>query len=160
MSNDQSIANRFADYYAEVSKHSNTAAGTVSSEDILLTRLLSYSGDVNLYNGVVDSNLIQNFIDKLEDKKASDFDKLSAEYLKYCHPVVISCITILFSLFVTCHYVPDNFGIWITVPIPKDESRISAKKTEDFRGITISPVISKVFESVIYFVIGDRYLKS
>ena len=43
-------------------------------------------------------------------------------------------------------YIPDDFGICVTVPIPKDSSKGSNSRMEQFRGITILPVISKVFE--------------
>ena len=63
-----------------------------------------------------------------------------------------------------CGCVPKDFGLSYTVPILKDsKSSVSKSLTmDDFRGITISPVISKVFESCIldryqqYFVTSDN----
>jgi len=43
-------------------------------------------------------------------------------------------------------YVPNQFGEGITIPIPKANLNKINIKPDDFRGITISPVISKVFE--------------
>ena len=43
-------------------------------------------------------------------------------------------------------YVPDDFGQGITVRIPKNGYK-AISNSNDFRGITINPVISKVFES-------------
>ena len=63
-------------------------------------------------------------------------------------------------MFVTCNYVPDSFGLGIIIPILKDSSGCNFKKIEDFRCITISPVISKVFEMVLYKVIGESYMFS
>ena len=42
--------------------------------------------------------------------------------------------------------IPDSFGMGLMVPIPKSDSASSNTVTADFRGITISPVVSKVFE--------------
>ena len=56
-----------------------------------------------------------------------------------------------------CGCVPNDFGLSYTVPILKDSKNSVSKSLtmDDFRGITISPVMSKVFESFIL----DRYQK-
>ena len=47
-------------------------------------------------------------------------------------------------------YVPDAFGHGIIViPIPKNNDGRNFTGVEDFRGITVSPILSKVFESCI-----------
>ena len=43
-------------------------------------------------------------------------------------------------------HVPKEFGHGITVPIPKMSFHKNQAKSENFRGITINPIISKVFE--------------
>ena len=59
-------------------------------------------------------------------------------------------------------YVPDSFGRGLIIPIPKGNERRQYDKLEDYRGITISPVISKVFERCLlhfmqrYFITSDR----
>ena len=50
-------------------------------------------------------------------------------------------------------HIPANFGASYTVPIPKCDGRVRALAVDDFRGISISPIISKVFELAIL----DRY---
>jgi hypothetical protein len=75
-----------------------------------------------------------------------DVDQLSAEHIKFCHPILISILVKLFRLMFICEYIPDAFGFGLTVPIPKHDSVRKLVSTDDFRGITISPIISKVFE--------------
>jgi hypothetical protein len=44
-------------------------------------------------------------------------------------------------------HVPDSFGLCYTVPIPKvKDTRTRALKVDDFRGIGISSILSKIFE--------------
>ena len=43
-------------------------------------------------------------------------------------------------------YIPSAFGVGITIPIQKEDSTRGPQKIESFRGITLSPVMSKVFE--------------
>ena len=60
--------------------------------------------------------------------------------------------------------MPNDFGLSYTVPILKDSKNSVSKflTMDNFRGITISPVILKVFENCIldryqqYFVTSDN----
>jgi hypothetical protein len=45
--------------------------------------------------------------------------------------------------------VPDSFGIGKTTPIPKFKGCKRTVSADDFRGITICPILSKVFEHCI-----------
>ena len=77
--------------------------------------------------------------------KAAGLDELSCELLKCSHTIVVLILTKLFNLFVSNAHIPDCFGTSYTVPIPKCDGRNRALSTDDFRGISISPVVSKLF---------------
>ena len=57
------------------------------------------------------------------------------------------------------NYVPDAFGLGTTIPILKGDKNRIYDKLEDFRGITISPILSKVFEFCLLKCL-DKYLFS
>lgn len=59
----------------------------------------------------------------------------------------------------TCGVVPVAFGKGITIPIPKSVNSRSSMKSEEFRGITISAIISKIFELAVLHNFND-YLSS
>ena len=46
-------------------------------------------------------------------------------------------------------YVPDEFGVGVTFPIPKGSVGRKLLVLEDFRGITVSPIISKILEKCL-----------
>jgi len=58
--------------------------------------------------------------------------------------------------------VPDSFGKSYIVPIPKSNATNRALSVDDFRGISISSVISKLFEHAVldrfahYFTTSDN----
>ena len=87
--------------------------------------------------------------------KAAGLDGLTAEHLQHCHPALISILNKFFNLLIKFNYVPKGFGTSYTVPLPKNSYSVASKSlsVEDFRGISISAVISKVFEKCIL----DRY---
>ena len=90
--------------------------------------------------------MVDTIITDMQLGKAAGIDNLSAEHLKYGHPVVLGILSKLFNLMLRYSYVPDAFGIGLTVPLPKHDTVCKLVSASDYRGITISPVISKLFE--------------
>ena len=85
----------------------------------------------------------------MKNGKAAGLDELSCKHLKYSHPIIVRMLCKLFNLFLTNSHVPDSFGKSYTVPIPKSSATNRALTVDDFRGISISPVISKLFEHAV-----------
>jgi hypothetical protein len=59
---------------------------------------------------------------------------------------VLLFIKSLFKLIFIARSVPDDFARGITIPILKDRCKTVNLTHDDFRGITINPVLSKIFE--------------
>jgi len=87
-----------------------------------------------------------NSITGLKKGNAADYDGLSAEHFEYAHPSITCC---LFSLMLYAGYVPDAFGNNLTFPIPKDKNKTISASMDDFRPISICPIMSKIFEHCI-----------
>jgi hypothetical protein len=121
---------------------------------------MNYEGDNYVNTNFFDICIIDDVINKLHVGKAAGLDQLLAENLKYSHPILISILKRLFNLLLKTNYVPNAFGIGLTIPIPKVESNCRSLCTDDFRGITISPVISKVFEHCLLKVTSNYLLTS
>ena len=102
-----------------------------------------------------------NIISGLGRGKAAGLDNLTAEHLHNSHPIISTLLAKLYNLMMLCHYVPTGFGLSYTVPIPKvKDCHSKALTCDDFRGIAISPILSKVFEHCIldkfkYFLSTD-----
>ena len=66
---------------------------------------------------------------------------------------------VLLCYAVLSDYVPEDFKCGMLIPIPKESGAKRALKTDQFRGITISPIISKVFENCLLTIYKD-YLRT
>ena len=86
-------------------------------------------------------------IKSLNSGKASDEMELSAEHLKYSDKVVIPLIVEIFNDILTTKTVPKEFKSGIINPIHKTGK--DPRHFENYRGITISSVLGKLFETVI-----------
>ena len=94
------------------------------------------------------------FLNGLKCGKAPGVDNLTTEHIKYCHPGVIMHLCRLFNLILKHSYVPNEFGRGIIVPLIKDKNG-DVCNSDNYRGITISPVISKLFEYCLMSKFGS-----
>ena len=96
-----------------------------------------------------DIELVDNIISQLQRGKAAGLDTLAAEHLQFSHPIVRSILVKLFNAMMWAGTVPLSFGCSYTVPLIKLDVHARNLTTSDFRGISISSVISKIFEHCI-----------
>ena len=116
-----------------------------------INRRKDYIGSPFGAEHLIDAELVEQVIGNMHRGKAAGLDGLSTEHLLYCHSLVMCILAKLFNLFLRHGHVPDQFGLSYTVPLLKCSISSHSKnlKTDDFRGISISPVLSKVFEHCV-----------
>lgn len=106
---------------------------------------------------------VEKSILNLGDKKAAGFDELTAEFVKKAHPSLVIILTKLYNCIILSGIIPDIFGVGVTTPIPKFKGCKRTLTAEDFRGITVNTILSKIFEGCLleYFTnikTSDRQL--
>ena len=140
------IANLFAVSFSASGSSSSSTSNLAEKSAALQDRLSSYTGSRCNYTSTISRSVLTKLVTNLPLNKSAGFDNLTAEHLKYCHPLVLDILLNLFSLMVSNSYVPGAFGCGITVPLPKATSKRTHSSLDDYRGITILPIISKLFE--------------
>ena len=80
--------------------------------------------------------------------KSADEDGLSAEHLLNAPLSMINRLTSLFNEMLRHAFVPSQFKLGFMIPIIKDYQG-NASDCNNYRGITISSVVSKLFEHVL-----------
>ena len=75
-------------------------------------------------------------------------DGLGSEHLLYSCPTLVLHLRTLFRSMAKHCYVPDDFGRGTIIPLVKDKLG-NANDVNNYRGITLIPVISKLFELVL-----------
>ena len=104
-----------------------------------------------------DVDLMDKIITELKKNKAAGLDYLTAEHLHFSHPIVVSIMCKLFNIMMSYGYVPASFGRSYTISLPKGNAILGkALMIDDFRGISVSAVLSKIFEHCIGLL--DRFL--
>ena len=143
------IAERFAAHFSEAYKPNNAERSQILYDEYIHLRS-TYCGLPLTQKHDIDTELVSNVISRLHRGKAADIVGLTAEHLLNSHPSLPVVLCKLFKLIMLYNHVPRGFRYSYIVPIPKvKDCRTKAMACNDFRGIAISPVISKVFEYCI-----------
>ena len=99
-------------------------------------------------------------IKSLKLNKAAGHDGIVSEHIVHSHPALVIHLKILFSMILKTGHVTDDFGKGIVIPIIKDKSG-NPSSIDNYRPITLSSVISKVFEHCLIslfskFIVSDN----
>jgi len=114
----------------------------LSQKSAKLTITVCRSSDLH----TVEVGLVDKIVRDLSKNKSPGSDGLVAEHRLYFHPCVIVIIAKLLNLMMIYEYLPDDFRFSVTFPIPKGSKNSVSKSSSDYRGISISPIISKIYE--------------
>jgi hypothetical protein len=145
--NDQDIADAFAVHFVDV--FSASPVHVYNSRDNAPDNT-SEGQYISAADGIsiVSYEVLDRCIRNLKCGKAAGPDGLTAEHLLYAHPLLIMHLCLLFRTMISHSFVPDDFGLGIIVPLIKDKCG-SFNNVDNYRGITLTPIISKLLEGVL-----------
>jgi len=116
-----------------------------------LLKRARYCGQPYNDSRAFDAELVESVIGKMKRGKAAGLDGIMCEHLLFSHPLLPGILAKLFNKMIAIGHVPYSFGQSYTVSLLKSNCNAYGKTVtvDDFRGVSISPVISKVFEHCI-----------
>jgi hypothetical protein len=152
-------AERFAEYFEGVC--------SPNSSDFNITKLDEFKDKVKKYSGSpynakynITVQLIEMSLNKMRIGKSPGFDNITTEHVIHSHPVIFSLLSKLFNSMLISSYVPQDFGKGITIPIPKNEKVQGPQSIDTFRGISLSPMLSKLFEHCLLMQFSKFFITS
>ena len=80
-------------------------------------------------------------------RDTSGLDSLSIEHIMFSHPILVSHLMHLFNAMILFRFLPDSFGVRVIISLIKN-SVVDAGYIYNYRGITRSPCISKLFDII------------
>ena len=150
LTKDCDIANLFSSHFQNVCKISSPEVNN-KLQEIYKSRRSTYNGLSFTSDLIFDAECVEKIVCEMKRGKAAGLDGITVEHLVNCHPCLPTLLAKLFNLIFEIGKVPDNFGLSYTVPLLKGNNTNMSKSltANDFRGISISPVLSKVFENCV-----------
>ena len=157
--NNKDIAEKFARHFSRTfdQPRDDNPTDQSSPNDSLAGCVRNQRSDVGITE-LITVELVDSCIRKLSSGKASGPDDLSAEHLKNSHPCITVLLCRLFKMMLIHRYVPAAFGRGTIIPLVKDKSH-NLNDVDNYRAITLIPIISKVFEHVV-LVLCEQHLFS
>lgn len=152
------IADSFANYFSKACKSNSVSRSTALFHEYV-SRCQLYQDNDNLLDSLLSLEIVDSHIAKLKCGKSAGVDRLTAEHLLNAHPIIVQVLTKLLNLMILFEYVPDAFGLSIVVPIPKSNTGKNKVSSDEFRGISINVIISKLFEHCLLYLFS-RFLDS
>jgi hypothetical protein len=145
-------ANKFKKYFASACS-ANSAEFNANADRELQLKLNSLMNmDHDNTEILFNAELVALAAAKLHTGKTPGIDKLQTEHLLNSHPMIYNILAKLFHFFMKCKHVPGAFGRGIMIPIPKESGHKGIMSVDQFRGITVSPVISKLLEHCLLMI--------
>ena len=86
-------------------------------------------------------------VGKLKRKKAADIEGLCDEHIIYGKEILIPHLIVLFNIILSHSCIPPSLKKGYVIPIPKKGK--DSRLTNNYRGISITPIIGKVLEHVV-----------
>ena len=102
----------------------------------------------------VDVGLVLDCIQKLRLHKAAGHDNITNEHIIFGGNHLAVHLCLLFNAMLRHSFVPSEFRFGMIKPILKDKHG-DITSTDMYRGITLTPVLSKLFESVLLELYAD-----
>ena len=103
----------------------------------------------------ISIDLVEEAINKISSNTAAGHDNISIEHFKWAHPSIIYILKSIFNVFLSIGKVPRDFGLGVVTPIPKFKGFKKYVSPDDFRGITINVIASKIFEHCLLSFLGN-----
>ena len=99
-----------------------------------------------------DIETVSQCLSQMKKGKAPGADGIEAEHLVYAHPLLTVQLCVLFNVMLQYGIVPDIFCEGVIIPILKDNNG-DHSDINNYRGITLSSSVSKLFEKCLL----DKY---
>ena len=149
--NQSDIANIFAQELSKICQP-NTASKDAEFKETFWRNFSTYPSN-NTCRFLTTSNVF-NAIHKLQRGKAAGYDGITAEHLLFGHSSTVDVLTVLFNACISNGYVPDGFGKGLLFPLLKS-NELDSTSSSNYRGITVSCIISKLFEICIFDLVQE-----
>ena len=129
---------------SRLSDHFSGSAATVPPPDQPPT-IPQYSSSFH-FNCITEEDVLCA-LSKLDPSKATGADALSARILRTTAPAISSSLCKLFNYSLKTSQIPTEWKAANVIPVPKS---VNARSVDEYRPISILPVVAKVFESLVH----------
>ena len=156
VSGTSNVMNEFSEYYSRVMQPNTMNADAFMNDEVVY--LLQNEQYLESDSPVVTISDIEFCIGNLKRNKAAGPDNITSEHVIFGGPSLNVHLSLLYSAMICHSFVPVGFTYGIIIPLLKNKHG-NPTNIDMYRGITLSSVLSIVFEYVLVRFY-DVFLKS
>ena len=109
--------------------------------------LSDYNIDASFQLKETNSSTVSKLLSKLSKSKATGLDKISCRLLRECPDLIAESLSLIFNRSIITGIFPNEWKCAKVVPVYK-QGKLNC--VDNYRPISIIPVVAKVFERIIY----------
>jgi len=149
------IVEKFADYFKSVCSTDPSVSESRESIKQSIADYTSQHAQCTLFS----VETVDKCLKSMKLVKAAGLHGIEIEHLLYAHPLLIVMLCVLFNIMLIHGVVPQMFGNGVIVPIVKNKNG-DITSLDNYKGITVSTCLSKLFESCILYSYEDHFRSS
>ena len=142
----------FNDYFSNIGPR--LAESVPNDNDVSFRQFVAQQPNDNFSFRPVSVTLVYNLLVKLSTSKATGLDNIAAKVLKMAAPVVAPSLTEFFNMSIDTQQFPSDWKTAKVIPLFKRGQR---SLLNNYRPISILPVVSKLMERTLYDQIYEYF---
>ena len=147
--------NDFLEHFKSMSDSQTNNDFSSEYESVALAFLRQYdyehANSSSLEHHIINDNVtveeVDSAIDYLKNGKSPGMDCIPAEFIKSCKSILSSDITNVLNYIIGVGNFPTQWAEGLRSAVFKSGSRMD---TDNYRGITVLPIMEKIFEIIVY----------
>ena len=141
------IADAFNDYFSNIGPDLADQINFNDNNRSYLDYLPNLNNNATFQLRETNFSTVFTLLSTLSRSKATGLDKISSRLLRECPDLIIESLCLIFNRSITTGIFPHEWKCAKVVPIHKQGKR---NCVDNYRPISIVPVVAKVFERIIY----------
>ena len=125
-----------------------------NDNDVSFRQFVAQQSNDNFSCRPVSVTLVYNLLVKLPTSKATGLDNIAAKVLQMAAPVVAPSLTAIFNMSIDTQQFPSKWKTAKVIPLFKKGQR---SLLDNYRPISILPVVSKLMERILYDQIYEYF---
>ena len=145
------VYERFNNYFTDIGPK---IATTIGNTDRNFTDYITKTTSSFKFQTVSETN-VYKLLSSLNPCKSTGIDKIPAKIIRISAPIIANSLTRIFNTAIYSETVPPEWKLARVIPLHKNGPR---NMLNNYRPISILPIVSKVFEKVLYGQLYDYFV--